>query len=55
MIQFEARSNGDEFDVRLHGRWRSMIVFIGQVTALVGAVTGLMVATVELGRAAGWW
>ena len=50
MVQFEARSDGDEFDVRLHGRWRSLIVCIGRLTALVGALTGLLVAIGELGR-----
>jgi len=55
MIQFEARSDGEEFDVRLRGRWRSLIVCIGRLTALVGAATGLLVAIGELGRAAGWW
>jgi hypothetical protein len=55
MVQFEARSDGDEFDVRLHGRWRSLIVCIGQLTVLVGAVTGLVVAIGELGHAAGCW
>jgi hypothetical protein len=55
MVQFEARSDSEEFDVRLRGRWRSLLSLIGRVAALVGAITGLAVAIVELGQAAGWW
>jgi hypothetical protein len=43
------------FDVRLHGRWRSLIGLVGRLTALAGVMTGLAVAIVALGRAAGWW
>jgi len=63
MVQFEARSDGEEFDVRLHGRWRSLFVCMGRLTARgpthrsapTSALTGLLLAIGELGRAASWW
>jgi hypothetical protein len=41
---------GDTFDVLLRSRWRSLIVCIGRLTALVGMLAGLAVAIVALGR-----
>jgi hypothetical protein len=45
--------NGDELNVRLRGRWRSLLGLVGRLAALASALTGPAVTVVELGRAAG--